>query len=244
MIKQNFFSIIAEEIIRSKIVIKEKGLLYVMKAAFQMLIINNLSYPYYMILKPKKTFLYNGKRYQYFYNIYKTTWANERTVEMPIILDYLRQDKGKKILEVGNVISHYFEVKYDILDKYEKAKGVINEDVINFKTDKRYDLIISVSTIEHVGMDEIPHSGKKILLAIDNLKNLLKKDGKLIMTLPIGYNPKMDVILKKEDIKFDEIYGLRKYKGNKWRQEDWQKVTDVRYGTLCANAIIVAIIKK
>jgi hypothetical protein len=43
---------------------------------------------------------------------------------------------GRNVLEVGNVLSHYFPVHHDVLDKYEKAKGVINEDVVEFSPAK------------------------------------------------------------------------------------------------------------
>jgi hypothetical protein len=38
-----------------------------------------------------------------------------------------------------------------VLDKYEQAPGVINEDVVSFSPPQKYDLIVSVSTLEHVG---------------------------------------------------------------------------------------------
>jgi hypothetical protein len=80
---------------------------------------------------------------------------------------------------VGNVLSHYFSVNHDVVDKYEKAEGVINRDIIDFHPSKEYDLIISISTLEHVGWDEdisdhkILHDPSKILRAIENLRGLL-----------------------------------------------------------------------
>jgi hypothetical protein len=74
-------------------------------------------------------------------------------IEVPIIYEMVKEAEayGQKVLEVGNVLSHYFHVNHDIVYKYEKAKGVINEDVINFRLPKKYDLIISISTLEHMG---------------------------------------------------------------------------------------------
>jgi cyclopropane fatty-acyl-phospholipid synthase-like methyltransferase len=51
---------------------------------------------------------------------------------------------------------------------------VINEDVVNFKSKKKYDLIVSISTLEHVGWDEKP---MKIPRAIENLKTLITPQG-------------------------------------------------------------------
>jgi hypothetical protein len=66
----------------------------------------------------------------------------------------VKRYKERNILEIGNVLSHYFPVNHDIVDKYEKADGVINQDVVHFYSPKKYDLIVSVSTLEHVGWDE------------------------------------------------------------------------------------------
>lgn len=102
----------------------------------------------------------------------------------------MKKYKGRKILEVGNVLSHYFPVNHDIVDKYEKADGVINQDVIDFYPSKRYDLIISISTLEHVGWDEnlrdhkILRDPMKVLHAIENLKRLLAPEGKWLSPYP------------------------------------------------------------
>jgi cyclopropane fatty-acyl-phospholipid synthase-like methyltransferase len=82
----------------------------------------------------------------------------------------------------------YYRHKHDVVDKLEK--GCINEDIARYKTWKKYDLIISVSTLEHVGFDcgEYPNPNK-IFVAIKNMKSMLKKDGLMFITIPVGYNP-------------------------------------------------------
>ena len=45
------------------------------------------------------------------------------------------------------MLSYYFQVSHDILDKYEIVEGIINEDVVDYKSSKKYDLIISVLTL-------------------------------------------------------------------------------------------------
>ena len=130
-------------------------------------------------LRPEKYFTYNGKKYQYLISRYNYSWKNERTVEVPLIYYHvLKVKKNKNILEIGNVLSHYYKIDHDIVDKYEKAPGVINEDVVKFKSNKKYDLIIAISTLEHVGWDERPQEPKKITPTLRHLRTLLKKDGK------------------------------------------------------------------
>ena len=55
----------------------------------------------------------------------------------------------------------YYKFEHDIVDKYEKKKGIINQDIVDYKPDKKYDLIISISTLEHVGWDETPRENYK-----------------------------------------------------------------------------------
>jgi hypothetical protein len=86
-----------------------------------------LEYYYNRIFMSRKTFTFNGKTYYYFVHKYNTTWKNERAVEVPIIWDIVREHYRweKRVLEVGNVLSHYFRVFHGVLDKYEVAEGVI-----------------------------------------------------------------------------------------------------------------------
>ena len=96
------------------------------------------------------------------------TWRNERTVAVPIWNLVRRfEEQNKKILEVGNVLSYYFKVNHDILDKYEIMDGVINEDVVDFRPSKQYDLIVSIVTLEHVGWSESSKEPAKIIRAFE-----------------------------------------------------------------------------
>jgi len=81
-----------------------------------------VSYLFYKLFRSSRTFTFNGKEYKYFIHTYNPTWRKERSVEIPIIKEIVRKFKGKEILEVGNVLSHYYPVNHDILDKYRKNK--------------------------------------------------------------------------------------------------------------------------
>lgn len=96
----------------------------------------------------------------------------------------LQQYAGKRVLEVGNVLSNYSSITHDVLDKYESSDGVINEDIICFNHGKQYDLIICISTLEHIGWDEIPREPKKIHTAIKQMKKLLSPMGTIMITTP------------------------------------------------------------
>lgn len=238
---------------RAKEVSKEKGIYYVIRAGIKVIIsysdsvTNPFWYHYYTKIKSRKSFIFQGRTYRYFYHRYNNTWRNERAIEIPIIWRIVRENRGKRILEVGNVFSHYFRVNHDIVDKYERAEDVINKDVCNFQPSKKYDLIVSISTLEHIGWDENPREPSKILKAIEHLKNLLSPGGKMIVTLPLGYNSGMDRFLKEGRLRFDKQYYLKRItKDNKWIETNWDDIRDVKYGEPFpnANGLVIGIIER
>jgi SAM-dependent methyltransferase len=225
---------------------KKRGIRYTVRVGFYTLpVLLVFWYIYYKKIKPHNdSFLFQGRNYSYFYGFYNGTWYNERSVEISIVMEAVKKYQGKKILEVGNVLSQYFEVQHDILDKYETRQGIIKEDIADFKSSEKYDLIVSISTLEHVGYDEHPKDDMKISRVMENLKTLLKPDGMIIVTLPLGQNPILDKLLKDSTVKFNEQYYLKRIsKGNEWRQANWEDVKDVRYGEpfFAANALVIGI---
>lgn len=202
---------------------------------------------YYRFLNSGKKFKFCGKDYYYFYSRYSATWIGERVVEIPIIWSFVKKYSGKRILEIGSVLSHYFPINHDMVDKYEKGKRVINGDVVDFYSSEAYDLIISISTLEHVGWDEHPREPLKILKAIKNLKNLLALKGILVITLPLGYNPYLDKLLKERKINFTKLYCLKRISANnEWMQVEWKDIVNARYDDPFpfANGLVIGIIEK
>lgn len=198
-------------------------------------------------LKPQ-TFTFGNTEYNYFYHAYNTTWANERCVEIPIIKKIMEK-YTEDILEVGNVISHYYPVNWDILDKFEKGKRVINEDITTFAPLKKYALIVSISTLEHVGYDDdsFEKSSDKIMKAFDNLRNnCLDNTGKMIITVPIGYNPEMDKLLSANQFKFNEQKFLKRISRKKWKEVSKEEAMQCNYGKpfSYANAVMIGFYKK
>lgn len=201
---------------------------------------------YYRNFK-SSSFSFNGKNYKYFYHWYNTTWKNERAVEIPIVREVINEYKDKKILEAGNVLSHYAPVKHDILDKYERAESIINKDIVDFQPFVRYDLIVSISTIEHVGWDEEPRNPIKVLEAIENLRGILASKGKIVVTFPIGSNPVLDEYVKKGTIKFFRQYHLMRIsKDNRWKEVKWENIQSARMNEPFpgVNGLVVGIIEK
>lgn len=210
--------------------------------------IKNFFMPFFLNLFRKNKFNFNGEQLNYLYHRYNTTWINERTVEIPIAMSFIEKYKDKRILEIGNVLNNYLFFYHDVVDKYEIAPGVINEDVIDFKPKTKYDLIITVSTMEHVGWDEEPKKPENLLLGFDNLlKNCLADGGEIAATMPLGYNLELDQFLKSGKLKFTKEYFLKRIsRNNFWLAANKEEALNMKYGSFFpnANAIIVGILSK
>lgn len=168
-------------------------------------------------------------------------------MEIAVVWGLVRQYPPQKVLEVGNVLSHYFPIRHDVLDKYEIVPGVINKDAADFESHKNYDLIVSISTLEHIGWDEIPRDSTKIIRAIENLMKCLAKGGTMISTLPIGYNPNLDKMIREGRLKFTKQYCLRKVStDNRWSEAECSEVLQQSYDHSfhSANGLVIGITTK
>ncbi len=193
----------------------------------------------------RRTFQFDGRRYAYFVHRYNTTWRSERAVEIPIVWDLVQRSGARRILEVGNVLRHYFPVGHDCIDKYERAAGVTNEDVVDYRAEP-YDLIVSISTLEHVGWDEAPKDPDKILRAIDNLRSLLTPGGRIVVTLPIAHNPHLDAHMREGRLTFSKRNCLRRTsRHNRWEETSWEDAKSARFDAPFRriNAIVIGIIE-
>lgn len=201
---------------------------------------------YYKFFRSSEHFTLAGVEYPYFYHWYNRTWMNERTVEIPIVRQILTARPGASVLEVGNVLQHYFKRDHEVVDKYEKADGVQNIDVVDFQTNKKFDVIVCISTLEHVGWDDPPRDPEKPVRALEHLKSLLAPGGKIMVTIPIGYNPDIDQLLGKGRLAFDSLRFLKRITpDNRWVEMDWNGVSGSKYNTPfpAANALAIGIVE-
>ncbi|MEG4104605.1 hypothetical protein QUA04_00505, partial [Microcoleus sp. S13_C5] len=151
----------------------------------------------------KRTFFFTQQ--EFYYNRIKFNNPTERAVEIPIAFNFLAAlQKPASILEVGNVLSHYENhlsetlgiTSRRIVDKFEVEVGVDNEDLMNLPSEDKYDAIVSLSTVEHIGQKGDPSGGygeqeenrdrEGPLKAIAKIYDLLAPDGKALITVPFG----------------------------------------------------------
>jgi len=171
------------------------------------------------------------------------TWAGERMVEVPIVKSLLEAASGKRILEVGNVLGHYFPISHDVVDKYEQGTRVQNVDILQFRADKPFDLVVSISTFEHIGFDDdaVGSSGEKIMQAVRHCRNLLAADGRLVITVPTGYNPDLDDLLATGNLGAERLDCLKRVGKRAWQPCSLAEAMKHRYRLRYpyANAVVV-----
>ena len=124
---------------------------------------------------------------------------SERIVEYPILFQYLDLEGGD-ILDFGCVESLLpvtlcalgFKVKGLDLRPYpfkHENFEFIQEDILNWQVPlETFDAVISISTIEHVGLSAYgdPKKEKGDKVATDKLLSALKPGGRLYLTVPVG----------------------------------------------------------
>jgi hypothetical protein len=194
------------------------------------------------VLRPADTFTVKGEHLRYLRHWHVTTFLNERTVELPIVVEELRRIRPARLLEIGNVLNYYVQYPHVVVDKYEVAPGVLNEDVVDFRAAEPFDMIVSISTIEHVGWDETPKDPAKTIRAIEHLRTLLVPGGRLVCTLPLRYNPHLDAHLAAGRLPFDEVRYLRRLNArNEWQEATPDEVAGSKYGDPYVHANALAV---
>ena len=174
---------------------------------------------------------------------------DERAIEYPWVLSRLTSAKDM-ILDAGSVLNYEEILNFERLNNknltilnlapeavcfWKKRVSYIFSDIrsLPFK-DNYFDIIVCISTLEHIGMDnsrltkDKKHKENKILdfnLAILELKRVLKDNGILLITVPFGkyqnfghfqqFNPDLiDMILKSFKPRKEHIdYYMYKNKG-------------------------------
>lgn len=205
---------------------RERGVGFLAREAVDLATASAL-YPFSRARFEGRTLDVLGARIPYVRHHYNRAWRNERCIELGLAHWFLGGIEDRRVLEVGNVLAHYGSVPryrpavHDVLDKYERSPGVINEDIVGFGAEVPYDVLLSISTLEHVGWDERPRQPEKVLMAYDAMKSLIAPDGAMLVTAPLGQNPHLDRFLHDGRFDFPVQAFLRKVS----RQNDWREVT-------------------
>ncbi len=191
-----------------------------------------------------ETFRLDGADVPYLHHLYNSTWLNERAVEVPLAAAALAATPpSARVLEIGNVMAHYQPITHTVVDRYEQAPGVHNVDVVDIDLPGPFDLIIAVSTLEHVGFDEDVRDPGKPARAIAHLTSMLAPGGRLWITVPVGYNPDLDRGVRDGSLGFTKLTAVRRTgPDNRWEEIPVDDAWGIGYDWLLytAQAIVVA----
>jgi hypothetical protein len=185
------------------------------------------------------TFTFQKKTLTYSKHRYNKTWSNERSLEIPIALAFVHKAQRHSLLEIGNTLSHYITPYWTIIDKFEPGVGVINKDIINYRPKKKFDYILSISTIEHIGVDDSVLDPKKSIAALKHIRSLLSNKGQALITFPVGYNQALDKVAPQI---FNKLYCYKRISAiNLWIPVSPMEISTSRYGFPYNNANCLVI---
>lgn len=188
-------------------------------------------------------FIFNDKVYEYA----DAEWA--QAIELPIFWRRIRQtykDPDKQVLEVGSVLDNNW---HDVLDLYKHGDGIMNYDAAFWrpKALQCYDLIISISTFEHIGhakygTDQVC---KPMAAALNLYSWALAPGGTMLFSISLRYRPASDwLVWNVFPPQMAKIGFLRKIGHDTWRQIDAKAARKVRYyGKPYPGANCIAIIE-
>jgi SAM-dependent methyltransferase len=190
---------------------------------------SQVAFPVIRARRSSARFTFRGQALPYALSRYNNSFLNERVVEIALARHFLAGDPGR-VLEVGNVLTHYGHTGHTVVDKYETNPGVLNVDILDFAPEEPYDSVVAISTLEHVGWDETPREPEKVFRAVEAIKNCVAPGGRLLVTIPIGYNPRLDEALKLGEVKFpQESWLVRTNQRNDWVETDRDDCLARRY---------------
>lgn len=190
-------------------------------------------------------FDFAGQRHRYLYHRYKWTWLTERAVEVPIARSFLAGARPDRVLEIGHVLGHYGPGEHTVVDKYEQAPGVLNRDVFELDDLGRFDRLVAISTLEHVGWDEEPRDRGRSAASLHAVRRLIAPGGKLLVTVPVGYHPGLDSAIKAGEFRFASARALRRRRfGPHWDEVAPESVWGTPYDFLLysARALFVGVV--
>jgi hypothetical protein len=120
-----------------------------------------------------------------YYVFRRWSWRSERALEIALGIRAVAGYSATDVLEVGNVLPLAGILGHTVVDKYEAGSAVLNVDIVDYAPGRLYKLVVSLSTLEHVGWDEEPRDPAKAGVALDTVGRLGES---LLITIPVGYH--------------------------------------------------------
>ncbi len=153
-------------------------------------------------------------------------WRTERALEIALAKHVLSGRHAEDLLEVGNVLRAAGLTGHTVVDKYETAPGVLNVDIVDFNPGRRYRILVSISTLEHVGFDEHPRDPEKARLALSKLGDLADQ---LFVTIPAGYNSDLEACFVDGPFDRVEVF-VKTSRLARWERLPIESASSIEYG--------------
>ena len=151
------------------------------------------------------TFKIKNLTFEYFIHTHNNTGANERIVELP--LGFYFNDKYPEkttLIEIGAVLPYYIPISHKVYDPYDSWSGSDRTNIFN--VDFKNKNILSISTIEHIGLADFNNKELDNMLGFKLLQKVVNESKEYLITFPIGYNLTLDKAV--QDNKEFKIFGI------------------------------------
>ena len=202
----------------------------------------------------RPSFKFNGADYLYFFHRHNTGWpphrCTERVVELAIADHWLDCIGPDPVVEIGAVSPYYWPCRIDRIIDPADAHSKVSDRVSLFDTQLDKLNVLSISTIEHIGLDDYQWQSAHQPLAenggrgnaIQAVQKFAAEADRFLITVPVGYNGHLDDWLFGTH---SPATGINRYfflRDGIWSWRQTQKVSEARkpYGQPdWANAIVV-----
>lgn len=144
------------------------------------------------MIENNKEFLVFGRKFSYIQQDSESAHIGERTIEVPIAKRWL-DFYGKQIIEVGAVMPYWLKPKemlHQVVDPYDPYDKGIKTDAEELSFLKLN--VLSISTIEHIGLTEYGNSNSDQEKANRVLSKIIEEANNYLITIPLGYNLSLD----------------------------------------------------
>jgi SAM-dependent methyltransferase len=185
--------------------------------------------------------------------LHAPAWSDERAIEIPWCLS--RYDGEQRVLDVGTAFAEpaYVQGLRELeapelvtVDLAEPADVVADVRDLPFP-DARFDLVLCISTLEHVGRDnsvygiEADRSEGADDAALRELHRVLAQEGRLLVSVPAGEHDDQDWQLQRTPLEWVDLFErcgflvfedeLYVHGDDAWRTATLAEAETARYGT-------------
>jgi hypothetical protein len=199
------------------------------------------------------TFEFGGTVLKLFVGNHNCGWPparmTERAVELALADRWLEAAEIARVVEIGAVTPYYWPRRVPCIVDPRDPHPLVTTKASLFDVDFSGAPVLSISTLEHVGLSDyglpVDHS-----LAVKALRKVFQESPAFLITVPAGYNQALDEFFFEHGRVPDDIvvrHLVRSARGNDWREEPDPAKARLPYPTIAkekrsawwANSVIV-----